>query len=112
MENNLEIKSPWTMVYTEFVDDFIFQIKRALPLDHEMQEHKIFPGVKWEKRPIFIVDDDTTGQIFLMNFEKMKRWKKTSAKVPTMHEFKSLAELAQMIERDHLAECAAYKEDD
>ena len=111
MKNKLEIKWPWTMVYTEYVDDFIVQIKASLPSDHEMQQHKIFPGIKWEKRSIFIVDDDTTGQRILMNFEKMKRWKKTKAKVPAMHEFKDLTELAQMIEHDHLAECAKYNED-
>lgn len=111
MEERLEIKWPWTMIYIEYADDFIAQIKEALPPDHEIQDHDIFPGIKWERRPIFIVDDDTTGDRILMNFEKMKRWKKTKFKVPAMHVFKDHAEIAQMIERDHAAECAKYTKD-
>ena len=45
------------------------------------------------------------------SFEKRKRWKKTKYKVPTMRVFKDTAEIAAMIERDHLAECAKYNED-
>jgi len=56
-------------------------------------------GIKWERRPIFIVDDDTTDQRIFMNFEKMKRWKKTKYKVPTMRVFKDNDEVAQMIAR-------------
>ena len=59
------------MIWIEYADDIIAQIKEALPPNHEMQMHEIFPGIKWERRPIFIVDDDTTGQRILMNFEKM-----------------------------------------
>ena len=99
------------MIYIEYADDFIAQIKDALPPDHELQQHELFPGVKMERRPIFIVDDDTTGQSILMNFEKRKRWKKTKYKIPTMRVFKDTAEIAAMIERDHLAECAKYNED-
>lgn len=61
--------------------------------------------------PIFIVDDDTTGQRILMNFEKMKRWKKTKFKIPTMKVFKDDAEIRAMMESDHLAECAKYNKD-
>ena len=111
MSDRLTIKWPWTMIYIEYADDFIAQIKDALPPDHELQQHELFPGVKMERRPIFIVDDDTTGQSILMNFEKRKRWKKTKYKIPTMRVFKDTAEIAAMIERDHLAECAKYNED-
>lgn len=72
---------------------------------------RFFPAFKWERRPIFIVDDDTTGQRILMNFEKMKRWKKTKHRVPAMKVFKDTAEIAAMIEHDHNAECAKYYED-
>jgi hypothetical protein len=41
----------------------------------------------------------------------MKRWKKTKFKVPTMTVFKNHAEVADMIERDHQAECAKYNDD-
>ena len=99
------------MIWIEYADDFIAQIKEALPPGHELQQHEIFPGIKWEKRSIFIVDDDTTDQRLLMNFEKMKRWKKTKYKVPTMQVFKDDAEVAAMIERDHRAECAKYNDD-
>jgi hypothetical protein len=111
MKKTLHVKWPWTMVYMEYVDEFIAQIKEALPPDHELRKHEIFPGIKWERRSIFIVDDDTTGESLLVNFENMKRWKKTKFKVPTMKVFKDDEEIAQMIERDHLAECAKYNPD-
>ena len=112
MKETLKVKSPWSLIWIEYADQIIAQIKDALPPDHEIQQHEIFPGIKWERRPIYIVDDDTTGQSSLMNFEKMKRWRKTKFKVPTMRLFKDQAEVAQMIERDHLAECAKYKGDE
>ena len=111
MKETLKVKSPWSLIWIEYADQIIAQIKDALPPDHEIQQHEIFPAIKWERRPIYIVDDDTTGQSILMNFEKMKRWKKTKFKVATMRVFKDQAEVAQMIERDHLAECPKYKGD-
>ena len=111
MKDTLEVKWPWSMIWIEYADEIIAQIKEALPPDHEMRQHEIFPGIKWERRPICIVENDTTGQRILMNFERMKRWKKTKFKIPTMHAFKNQAEIAQMIERDHRSECAKYNED-
>ena len=111
MKDTLEIKWPWEMIWIEYADEIIARIKEALPPNHEMQTHEIFPGIKWERRSIFIVDDDTTGQRILMNFEKMKRWKKTKFKVPAMKVFKDDAEIREMIESDHLAECAKYNKD-
>ena len=99
------------MIWMEYADDFIAQIKEALPPDHELQRHELFPGIKWERRPIFIVDDDTTGDCMLMNFEKMRRWKKTKYKVPSIKVFRDQQEIADMIKGDHLAECAKYNED-
>ena len=109
MSDKLTVKPPWTMVWLEYADDFIRQIKEALPPDHELQTHDLFPGIKMERRPIFIVDDDTTGQSILMNFEKRRRWKKTKYKVPTMRIFKDTTEIAALIERDHQAECQIYR---
>lgn len=106
MGDSLIMKWPWDMIYIEYADEIIAQIKAALPPDHELQKHEIFPGIKWERRPIFIVDDDTTGRRLLINFEKQKRWKKTNYKMPTIKVFQDEAEIAAMIERDHLAECA------
>ncbi len=111
MKDTLEIKWPWEMIWIEYADEFIAQIKNALPPDHERRTHEIFPGIKWERRSIFIVNDDTTGQRILMNFEKTERWKKTKFKVPTMKVFKDNAESVEMIERDYLAQCAKYNED-
>ena len=99
------------MIWIEYADEIIARIKEALPPNHEMQTHEIFPGIKWERRTIFIVDDDTAEQQILMNFEKMKRWKKTKFKVPAMKVFKDDAEIREMIENDHLAECAKYNKD-
>ena len=70
MKNALEIKWPWEMVHLECVEDFIDTIKEFLPADHELQAHELFPGIKWDGRPIFIIDDDTTGEYLLMDFEK------------------------------------------
>ena len=111
MEETLEIKSPWTMVPTEYIDLCIAEIKNALPPDHPLQEHAIYPGIKWERRPIFIVDDDTTGERIRMDFEQRKRWRKTRFKVPAMQVFKDHSEVAAMIERDYLAEVARYRTD-
>jgi hypothetical protein len=112
MEKVLEIKWPWEMTWQEHVDVITEQIRNALPPDHELQTYDLFPDLKWDGRPIFIVADDTTGQRILMDFEKTKRWKKTRFKVPTMKVFKDTAELAEQIEADHLAERAKYIEDD
>jgi hypothetical protein len=110
MSEALTVKWPWTMIWIEHADEFLAQIKDALPPDHELQKHRIFPGIKWERRPIFIVDDDTTGERILMDFERMKRWKRTRHKVPTMRVFEDTSELAAMIERDHRAESANHSE--
>jgi hypothetical protein len=111
MKDRLEIKWPWEMVWSEFVDEIIVQIKEALPPDHELQRHDLYPGIKWSKRPVFIVDDDTTGECLLVNFENRKRWKKTKYKAPTITIFNDRAEVAAMINRDHARECAKYNSD-
>ena len=46
MSEKLEIKWPWTMMWMEYADEFIDQIKASLPPDHEMQKHEIYPGIK------------------------------------------------------------------
>ena len=71
--SKLEIKSPWELIWLEYADDLIAFVKDRLPPDHELSKHDLFPGIKRERRPIFIVDDDTTGKKILMDFEKMKR---------------------------------------
>lgn len=50
------------------------------------------------------------GNGILVDLERMKRWKKTKFKVPTMKVFKDDAEIAAMIERDNLSERAKYNE--
>lgn len=108
----MEVKWPWGMVWLEYVGDIIAQIRDVLPPDHDLQRHKLFPGIKWDKRPIFIVEDDTTGEYLLMDFEKRKRWKKTKYKVPTIKVLASEEEAQRMIHRDHLAECSKYDDHD
>lgn len=107
----IQIKWPWEMVWTEYIDEFIARIKEVLPPDHELQKHELYPGIKWDRRNIFIVDDETTGNYLFMDFEKMKRWKKTKCRVPTIKVVETDKEVAEMIERDHLAECAKYNPD-
>jgi hypothetical protein len=70
MDETFEIKSPWTMIPTEYIDSFLAEIRKALPPDHPLQEHELFPGIKWARRPIVIVDDDTTGERIRMDFEQ------------------------------------------
>jgi len=111
MEDNLEVKWPWEMVWMECVDDFIERIKQSLPSDHELQGHKLFPGIKWHRRPIFIVDDDTTGEYLLMDLERTKRWRKSKGKVPTIAVFKTREEVSALIERDHQTEVAKYRDE-
>lgn len=111
-EESLHIKWPWEMIWIEHADEIIAQIREALPPDHEIQKHKIVPIIKWNRRPIFIVDDDTTGERILMNFEKMKRWKKTKFKIPIMKVFKNDAEIAELIEHNHQTECVKYNDDE
>jgi hypothetical protein len=111
MEDNLEVKWPWEMVWMECVDDFIDRIKESLPSDHELQGHKLFPGIKWYGRPIFIVDDDTTGEYLLMDLERTKRWRKSKGKVPTIAVFKTREEVLALIERDHHTEVAKYRDE-
>lgn len=111
MNDKLEIKWPWEMVWMESVDDFIEAIKTALPPDHELHSHDLFPGIKWDGRPIFIIDDDTTGEYLLMDFVKKERWKRSRLKVPTITVLKIREEVAIMIERDHRAEIEKHKND-
>ena len=57
MKDELQIEWPWTMTWSEYVDELIDQIKEALPPDHELRKHDLFPGIKWDGRPIYIIDD-------------------------------------------------------
>jgi hypothetical protein len=42
----MQIKSPWTMVYSDFIDEFIAFIKENLPPMHELQSNELYPGIK------------------------------------------------------------------
>jgi len=110
MKDTLEIKWPWEMVYMECIEDFIDTIKKFLPPDHELQGHELFPGIKWDGRPIFIIDDDTTGECLLMDFEKTTRWKRSRRNVPTITVFRTREEVGNMIEQDHRAEMEKYND--
>lgn len=100
----MEIKSPWTLVYSEFIDEFISFIKENLPPTHELQSHELYPGIKQSAEPVFIVDDDTTGKRMLIDFINKRRWKKTKLKVPSIKLFENDAEIQEMIEQDHQQE--------
>ena len=100
----MEIRSPWTIVYYEFIDEFIPFIKENLPPTHELQSHELYPGIKLSGMPVFIVDDDTTGKRLLIDFINRKRWEKTNLKVPTIRLFENDAEIQEMIEQDHQRE--------
>ncbi len=111
MKDKIEIKWPWEMVWMENVDNFITFIKDSLPPDHELQSHELFPGIKWDGRPIFIINDDTTGKYLHINFEKQKRWKRSKYKVPTITVLKTRKEVAAIIEKDNRVEKALYNDE-
>jgi len=100
----MEIKSPWTMVWSEFIDELIAFIKGHLPVDHELQSHELYPGIKIDGEPIFIVDDDTTGKCLLMDFKNKRQWNNSGVNVPTISIFENDQEVEEMIERDHRLE--------
>ena len=89
------------MVYSDFIDEFIAFIKENLPPMHELQSNKLYPGIKLSGKPVFIVDDDTTGNRLLIDFLNKRRWGKTNLKVPTIRIFENDAEIQEMIEQDH-----------
>ena len=92
------------MVYPEFIDELISFIKESLPPAHELQSHELYPGIKLSGEPVFIVDDDTTGERLLIDFNNKKIWEKTKLKVPTIILFKNNEEIEEMIEQDHKRE--------
>jgi hypothetical protein len=110
MTDTLKIKWPWEMVWSECIDELISQIKDALPSDHPFQDHDLYPGIKWSGRPIFIIDDDTTGESILMDFEKMSRWKRTRQKIPQIKTLRDMKEVQEIINKDHSSECSNYEE--
>ena len=40
MKDTLEVKWPWSMIWIEYADEIIAQIKEALPPDHENDRRK------------------------------------------------------------------------
>ena len=100
----MEIKSPWTMVCTDIIDEFVSFIKDNLPSKHELQSRDLFPGIKLSGQPIFIVDDDTTGNRLLIDFSNMTLWGKTNIKIPTIIIFENDSEIQEMTEHDHQKE--------
>ena len=99
-ESALAIEWPWEMVPMEAIDEVIDWIKGTLPSDHELQGHDLFPGIKYDGRMVFIVDDDTAGHSLLMDFENGKSCGKTRRRVPAVKVFKDRAEVAELIRRD------------
>jgi len=86
------------MVWSEYIDEFISFIKESLPSDHKLQSHDLYPGIKINGESIFIVDDDTTGEHLLMDFEKINK------KAPFIKIFKNDDEIQSMIDQDHQKE--------
>ncbi len=110
MKDTLEIKWPWELVWSEYVYELLAQIKDALPFDHPLQNHNFYPGIKLSGRPIFIIDDDTTGEIMIIDFLRMSRWKRTKHKIPHIKIFKDRTEVQELINSDYSFECSKYKE--
>jgi len=92
------------MVWSEYIDEFIIFIKEHLPADHELQSHELYPGIKIDGEPIFIVDDDTTDKCLLMDFNNKKIWKNSRIDVPTIRYFENDQEVEEMMEADHQRE--------
>ncbi len=96
------------MVWSEFIDDFISFIKENLPPKHELQSHELYPGIKINGEPIFIVDDDTSGKRLLIDFKNKKRLGGTNRKSPFIKVFESDDEIQEMIEQDYQRELNQY----
>ena len=86
------------MVWSEYIDEFISFIKESLPSDHKLQSHDLYPEIKISGKSIFIVDDDTTGERVLVDFEK------NNEKGPFIKIFENDDEIQSMIEQDHQKE--------
>ncbi len=104
----MEIKSPWTMVWSENINEFIAYITENLPSNHELLNHDLYPGIKINGELIFIVDDDTTGKSLLIDFKNGKKIDETGLNVPIIKIFGN-EEIQEMIERDHQTELNQYK---
>ena len=96
MGDTLGIEWPWEMVDMDDIDSVIAAIKERIPPGHELQSHTFFPGIKWDGRLIFIVDDDTTGEFYLIDFEA-----RGPRMPPAISVLKTRAEVAAMISKDH-----------
>lgn len=93
------------MVWTEYIDDFITFIKENLPPTHELQSHKLYPGIKYNREHIFIVHD-TSGKCLLINFNKNSGT--ASSKNPFVKVFENDDEVQKMIDQDHQKEQDSY----
>ena len=86
------------MVWSEYIDEFISFIKENLPSDHKLQSHDLYPGIKINGEPVFIVDDDTTGEYLLIDFTR------TTKRIPFIKAFENRDEIQKIIEQDHQKE--------
>jgi hypothetical protein len=84
--------------------NLLHSLRRTFLPKHELQSNELYPGIKLSGKPVFIVDDDTTGKRMLIDFINKKRWGKTNLEVPTIRLFENNAEIQEMIEQDHQRE--------
>ena len=86
------------MVWSEYIDEFISFIKENLPSDHKLKSHDLYPGIKINGEPVFIVDDATTGEYLLIDFTR------TTKRIPFIKTFENRDEIQKIIEQDHQKE--------
>ncbi len=86
------------MVWSEYIDELISFIKENLPSDHKLQSYDLYPGIKINGEPVFIVDDDTTGEYLLIDFTR------TMKRIPFIKAFENRDEIQKIIEQNHQKE--------
>jgi len=106
----MEILEPWQMVPLAVVDDALAYLDQSLQPTHPLREHRLFPFLKREDAPIWILtkqEDD--GSTWLLDLTRKKR-----IKGRTCFAFRSLAddaELEALIQHDHEQWLAQFDDD-
>ena len=103
-------KDPWTMMYSEYADEFIEIIRESIPKEHPLYERDFFPAAKISGEYVFLIEDDTTEQSGLLDLRRKMRRK--GKRMPYYKEFKDQNDIQEMIDRDHSEWLARFTDND
>jgi len=96
---SITYKDPWTMMYSEYADEFIEIIRESLPKEHPLHGRDFYPSGKISREYVFLIEDDSTGQSGLLDLRKTM--KRKGKRMPYYKEFKEPCKIQEMIDRDH-----------